>query len=698
LIRELLKQKQTPKTEREKADEYRDKKMAQQRTRRSENARVHVPSVKNPERRAACLADPELFLKTYNGAGRDGFTSPFVAHHKQMIKAIDERSLNGGDQAVAAPRGDGKSSIAIWMAIFIILSGRIKSLVIIAATRKHAQKLFKRIKKALEFNDLLFEDFPEICAPIRDLAGAPQRAAKQHVDGKLTQIVWTQDEINFPIVEGGTASGALVAYYGLDSAIRGGRFEFALIDDPETREVAFSSEQNRKVEDLIDGDVAGLAYPDSVISRVVLTTVQCQGSYSYRVTDPKIKSTFNGVRSGLLASWPEREDLWEEYIARRQMAQENGDKDGLDALKFYLENREEMNRGAEVTNPYRFNKRLNADGQAVEVDALQAFYNRVSDWGLSKVLAELQNDPEDQEMEQGTGLTAGRVQTQLSGLVRGETPADMDVKIAMGVDVGKYYLHWTKVAFFGNAIGVVIDYGAHAVQGVDVESSDENVHSAVLAALLEFREQAVMENVPDFCLVDSGDFTPAVYEFIRRVGSPWAASKGYSSGRVSYSGENTDKRRIFEECRADFQFEENVWLYNFNSCYWKSQVHQRFLTSPFTDENQRNDASLSLFVSPDKREHLNFGKHIVAEEYTELFVEGKGLVKKWVVNSKANHWLDSTALAVLAGRLLGVRIVPKVRVVPTEAEQKTRRKQRADARPANFRQRRGGWIPKRRHY
>jgi hypothetical protein len=335
---------------------------------RTKAAEVTIPPVANPERRAACLADPVLFLKTYNGTGEEGFTTPFAKHHLAMIDAIHQRALTGGDKAVAAPRGDGKSTVAIWMVIYIILACDIRSVVIIAATRKHAQKLFKRIKKAFLFNDLLSEDFPEISACVRDLDGAPQRAAKQHVDGEKTQIVWTQDDVTFPHVPGSPYGGVRLAYFGLDSAIRGGRFQFALIDDPETREVANSEEQGANIEAMIDSDVAGLAFPDSTISRVILTTVQNRRCYSYRVTNKKLKPAFAGECFGVLESWPTNRELWDEYIFRYQTGQERGDKDGRAALQFYLDNREAMQLGAVVSNPYRFNRK-----SETEIDALQAF-------------------------------------------------------------------------------------------------------------------------------------------------------------------------------------------------------------------------------------------------------------------------------------------------------------------------------------
>lgn len=606
-----------------------------------------------------------------------------------MIEAIDERSRNGGDKAVAAPRGDGKSTTALWMAIYIILAGRVRSLVIIAATRKHAQKLFKQMKKAMSRNELLMADFPEIGCCVRELDGAPQRAAKQHVDGKRTAIVWTQDEIVLPYVDGSGYGGVHVAYYGLDSAIRGGRFEFALIDDPETRDVAFSDEQNKKVEDMIDGDIAGLAGPNTAISRVILTTIQTQRSYSYRVTCRKTKPTFAGDRYGMLSSWPDDRDGWDEYIAMRQRNQADGDKDGLEALQFYLDNKDRLEAGSVVSNPHRFNRRLDAMGRAVEVSAIQAFFNRVADWGLSRVMAELQNEPDEEEVEQTLGLTAGIVMKRASHLGQNVLPT-ATCKIAFGLDIGKYFSYWVKLASWGNAITAVIDYGIIENPNMTKSSEPEAVAISLMKALSEWRTDTLAENPPDFGLIDSGYCTDAVYEFIRQSGgSPFAAAKGWDTGRFKV-GESKQGRRVFHEAYAHYMTEEKIWLYNVHTEWWKQWTQERFLTKNMTDGNF-NDGSCSVFNSGrDPKRHLNFSHHICAEGREELFVEGKGIVRSWKVYNRNNHWLDAMALAHAALGVLGVRLIPRVSLAT--APQTKRPEQQIRKPDPRFKTREGGWV------
>lgn len=674
----------------------RDQDLSRRREIRSKAAEVKIAPIKDIARRTACLQDPELFLRIY---GSHTFYNPFAAHHKAMIRAIHERALTGGDKAIAAPRGDGKTQVATWMIIYILLACLVEFPIIVAATRKLAQKIFKQIQRTFTTNSLIIEDFPEICCPVLGLEGAPQRASKQHVAGMPTRIIWTQDEIGFPYVLGSPYGGRFVTYYGLDSAIRGVSFsgtrpDFALIDDPETREVAFSDTQHQDVEDMIDGDIALLCGPDKQMTRVVLTTIQNRRCYSYRVTDRSTKPAFSGDRYGMLLTWPNRIDLWDEYIAKRQQSQEKGDKDGIEATEFYLANREQMQDGAALSNPYRFISKTKPNGDPIEIDALQSFFNRVSDLGMSRVNAELQNEPDEDEAIEKIGLTAGRVASRINGLQQNQLPPGGPIRIVVGCDVGKYFCHWVKIAFYGNAIGCVLDYGIAEVPGTRTTSNSQAIEKAIYQALLQWRTDVLAENPPDFALIDSGgEWGISIYEFCREAGHPFAASKGYAETQFQL-GKESATRRLFLECWAGAMPQERLWLYNVNSEFWKQWVHERFNTPTFSDQHLMNDGSLSLFASEDPKRHLSYSHHIVAEERQEVFVSGKGLQRKWVKTNKNNHYLDATALACCAAGIMGVRVVSQTKVI-VPPQQQAPRKRLSDSHDHRHR-RPEGWLKRNR--
>jgi hypothetical protein len=411
---------------------------------------------------------------------------------------------------------------------------------------------------------------------------------------------------------------------------------------------------------MIDGDVAGLAGPDKRISRVVLTTIQNRRCYSFRVTDRKTKPTFEGERHPLLLKWPFNKELWDEYLAIRQKDQFDGLKDGPNATEYYLANYKAMNEGAELSNPHRFVAEKNSDGESVEVDALQAFFNRVSDWGLARVLAELQSEPEEEEQDETLSLTPGKIQSRISGLNQNCLPKE-DCQVTVGMDVGNSVSHWVKVAWFGNATGCVIDYGIMESLNVKQNADAAFLTKWLVPSFMQWRTDMMSENPPDFGLIDSGSgkHTEAVYEFVRQTGTPFAPSKGFASKRF-FLGKNSDDRRVFHECYATRQAAEKVWLYDINVEFWKHWVQERFNTPTFDEAMQFNDGSMSLFSDPgNPKRHLAFAHHITSEERRQQFVEGKGLVVKWFEKSKNNHWLDAIALAAAAAGCIGVRLIAR---------------------------------------
>jgi hypothetical protein len=638
---------------------------------------IIIPPPADLARRQQLLADPMAFLKHYFP---DRFWSPFADYQREMVQLIVDVAEFGGDQAIAAPRGDGKTEITKAMIVYLILRGLVRFPLIIAASGTFASRIFDDVRRHFDSNERLIEDFPEICVPCAALEGTPQRAAKQTHNGKLTEIKWSNVEVMFgkidglpatvkgqPWHEGGISpySGVCMAWAGMDSAIRGinirgNRPDFVLVDDPETRESAFHENQVETRDIILNRDVAGLADGRKRLSRVVLCTIQNNRCLAEKLTNQAKAPSWNGRRYSGVRQWPERADLWQQYMDLRQEAQRAGDGCGVQATAFYIANRADMDAGADVLNPERYSRAMTREGQSIELSALQAVYNLIADNGLNYVLTEIQNAPPDEEQAETLGLTAHKVASRLSGLERNELPKVEGVRITCGLDIGKYYSHWTKIAWFGNATGVVIDYGVMETPGMQAATDSQAVEVALLNSLLGWRSDIMASNPPEFCLVDSGDYSPAVYEFIRRAGgTPFAASKGYASSKF-HMGTESGTRRLFDRCYANHQPQERVWLYVVDTEHWKGWLQERFVTATFNEAHQFNDGSLSLYVSDDKKKHVSFSHHIVAEMREELFVPGKGMTRKWREVSKNNHWLDATALACATAGCLGIRLIPRV--------------------------------------
>lgn len=584
--------------------------------------------------------------------------------HRFIIQTIADRSKTGGRQAVAAPRGRGKSEIVKGMIPWLVLAGRVRFPLPIAATTPLAKRLYKDFKKKLGTNQLLLEDFPEVCWPIRCLDGAPQRAGRQHVDGTLTGIVWTDEYVSLPHVEGSPYGGVKMVYYGLDAAFRGAnidgdRPDFILIDDPETRESAKSIPQIHDREQIVDQDISGLISQEGNLTLVILSTCQNRYCYSFKVTDPKQRPAYNGRRFGMIVTWPTNQAMWEDYIAKRHADQEAGDEYGRNAVNYYLENREAMDAGAEMITEEFVRVTLD-DGTEMVHSSLQQAWNKIADTNMDAYCTEYQNDPPQEDQIEVMGLTAARVQSRIHPMPQREAPSTTELR-TVGIDIGNRNSHWVDIAWEGFAAGSVVDYGIMETH-LEYQADDKAVELAILASLEVWADEVVGKINPLLCLIDSGSgrgHSQAVYEFCRRKGAPFFPSKGWDANRFRLPAA-ADGKVPFEEAWAHKLLTERVWLYNVNTEYWKRWVHQRFLTNPYDAGQNRNDGSLTLFdPGPDKRRHLSFAHHITAEEEQLVPVDGKEMKRVWFVKNRNNHWLDAAALACAGAGCVGVRLVPE---------------------------------------
>ena len=644
----------------------RDRDAQRKREQRSRNSEIFLPKVVDMDRRERCLADPERFLKTYF---RKRFWLDFGKHHRGMMDSIIDIAEHGGRQAIAAPRSSGKSEITKALLVYIVFKGLCRFPVIGAATAKYARRIYNDFRAKIATNPLLADDFPEICWPVRALEGAPQRAGRQHIAGNLTNIVWTtNDYLRFADVEGSIYGGVKLTYFGLDAAIRGinidgDRPDFLLIDDPETKESAKSLPQIESLEELFDADIDGLAGQDDKLGLVVLTTIQNPYCFSAKITDPKKKPAYNGMRFGMIEQWPDRMDLWEEYIALRHADQVAGDKHGRTAIKFYLDNRDAMDAGVlMLTNHF---KKHVVKGEQLVFSAIQQAFNRIADTSLSAYRSEFQNDPEPEEEISTNALTAAKVQARVCRTQRRQIETGVDFT-TMGIDIGKYASHWVDTSFTQDAIGTVTDYGVMETTGLTGSSDDKSIQRAICEALeVFFEEIQKRERPPDLVLVDSGTYTDAVYKACRDAGRPFFPSKGWpaSKFKMPVVPETTSKRAVYPylETYASYQFAKQVWLYNISGEYWKEWLQDCFLVSSYAADGSREPGSLALFdPGSDRRLHLSFSQHVVAEQLRLIPVQGKDYKREWYQHSRNNHWLDALALACAAAGCLGVRLLPKV--------------------------------------
>jgi hypothetical protein len=644
---------------------------------------------KNPARRTACEADVYLFLATYFP---NEFTQSFTPQRRQMVDSILSTATHGGCQALAASRGEGKSTIARCVTIYCVLTGLRRFPVIAAANGRDAQRILRNIKKVFERPldyPALHEDYPETDC-ITYLRGRPQGASGQTVDGQETFLCWNADRVSFPHYPGAKSSGANIETRGLDAALRGivegtDRPDLVLIDDPETRESASSEQQRDTRRLLIEEDLSGLAGPGKSLAMVMLTTLMTESCLSAEFTDPTKKPAWIGKRFRFVEKWSDRMDLADEYTSLWQEDLRSGDRMARKAHAFYLENRKLIEQGVEVANSERFISRTLPGGTQQEVSAFQHALNIIAGVGREHFDTEYQNDPPEESAPEESGITAHRIQKQVSGFARKQIPPGCSV-LTMGVDVRKVALHWVVRAWETDAArkllkGYTIDYGVTEVYGTEV-GNDEGLDNALVRALHARRD--VLESEPycrsdgsvvpvELSLVDAGWRTEAIYRFCREAGLAWKPSMGFgkSAGCTQASftqpvHPSADKKlgdRWFMSRRPN-----GTWLVCMDTDHWKAWEHDRWMTPPdkpgsmllFGAEQDRQDPHYRPDrLSNDQKGHFSYAKHLTAEVEVEEVVKGR-LKRYWKPRSDNNHYLDASYMADVAASMCGVGLLGNV--------------------------------------
>jgi len=681
-----------------------------------------IPIPEDINRRNDSLQDPQLFFTTYFAST---FFEEFTSDRAAMLEAILYAAQYGGDHAIAGPRGEGKTRLAMYGSIYLMMKGLSNFPCVIGKSQGKSQNELMTIRERLQQNPLLIADFPEIGVPFQAVGGWSSRCRMQTVAGCYTNIGLAADHIAFPTITRemlpdewpdeceSVANGQIFAALGIDGPIRGTNYRDArptlgLIDDIESRESAKSDALIASNEDIIEKDVGGLGTGRRRVSRVMLCTTQNRKCIAFKYTDPAQKPSWNGKRYRKMIMKPDRMDLWQKYVEMREL-RGTDDPDAREAFRFYRDNKEAMDFGCIVSNVHSFDATEHPDKEPMELSAIQAYFNRVADLGAEAVATEDDNDPPKEEGPESSGLTVSLVSSRISGLARLQAPANT-ICITAGIDLGKYSCHWVLVAWFKGGGGCVLDYGVAEVPGTSPEMTKESSEPNIYRTLIKWREEILGTKIVDLTgatrtidsiFVDSGDFTDAAYEFVRKVGgNPFFATKGMVPYREPRT-DNTQKVDVGFHIHGRYQPHQKLWLIHLDTDYWKKWIHERFLTPPLDEKNQFNPGSLSLFAPLGSRRHIVFPQHICAEEWVKEFTEGKGEKTYWICHNKNNHYLDAIYNAAAAASMKGVRLLSEVvKMQPTEVSQaiaqkeaRIPKKKRAPMqRTSPYQTRNGGWI------
>ena len=627
-----------------------------------------IPAVKDKQRLDACRESFRLFCETY---AAESFPLEWSDDHLRAIAKIESAVLRGELFAFAMPRGSGKSTLCEWACIWSMLYGHRPFIMLIGSDAAIATAMLDSIKSHLEQNDLLAEDFPAACFPVRAMEGITRRAQGQTCEGEPTHVEWTADQITLPWIPGAPSAGAAVRVAGITGRIRGIKHtrpdgktlrpSLVLIDDPQTDESAASPSQVATREKILSGAILGLAGPGAKISGLCTITVIRPDDLADRLLDRSKHPAWQGERTKLVYDWPTNDDLWGQYGELRRQGQREGNGTG-EADAFYRDNQAAMDAGARVAWPAR--------KDPDEISAIQHAWNLRIDRGEAAFWAEYQNAPVADDIASDK-LDKKALELRAVGPERAIVPSGHNTLTAF-VDVQDKLLYWL-VASWGEAFGGnVVAYGTYPDQGVSYFEAGSAKRTLARAANNAGFEAALHDGLTKLAelilakdwkredgavmrvnqaLVDAnwGQSTTLVRTFCRR--SPFAATLLPSHGRgIGASSQPLTEKNKHRGDRMGLNWrigkigdaDHRSAIYDTN--WWKTFVSARLRMSVGDPEA----------ITLHKGQHDLFLDHLTAEYPVRTEARGRS-VDEWKAAGKENHWWDCLVGAAVAASIVGLQ-------------------------------------------
>lgn len=631
-----------------------------------------LPPVENPARKSRGLTDLEFWLRTYLPGT---FSLPFSDDHRKALHRLATCAMRGGLFALAMPRGSGKTSMCEGAAIWSLLAGHRRFVMLIGSDEDAAVSMLESVKTEIETNEMLLADYPEVVFPVQALEGIHQKAPGQTYHGERTGINWTQKQIVLPTVRGSQASGAILRVSGMTGRVRGAKHkdsrgrtlrpDLVLIDDPQTDQSAAKPEQIEKRERIIGSAVLGLAGPRKKIAGMCCCTVIQPDDLACRLLDHSLHPEWQGQLTRLCYHEPTNAARWEEYAELRRRGHDQGDG-GRMATDYYRQHREEMDAGAVVAWPERYNED--------EESAIQYVMNIKIDNPIAYA-SEYQNDPVPITQTLGA-ITRDQVLGKLTGEKKAAAPAGTEYLTAM-IDVHDTLLYWSVCGWQPNFSGGPIDYGVYPDQGkayftlreaartMQTVVRDSSKQAAILAGLVKVGtdllgrtyRRADGHSMQVGCLLIDAGYLPRVVEqaviALNKVRAGVVfASRGHSIKAADkpmgeWQFKRGDRRGHYWGLFVQKNHRNRVLLMDVN--YWKSRVRDGWAT-PATDPG-----SLALWGN-DAGKHRLYADHLAAEYPIETQGRGRRLEEWRQRPGQDNHWFDTMVGCAVGASYLGVKL------------------------------------------
>lgn len=425
-----------------------------------------LPAIANPDRRAACKYNLELYIYTYHRASLINDRGVYLGlspYQKEMVKAFQDVILNGGKKARSVRRGGLKSTLARIAAEWAVLNGHRKFPVLVGATDDKSEEHRDNLLDSMKSSPKLREDFPEL-GPLMMKRANPKKQLV--LDGKPLDVTAkdSRGAILLPEIEGVESSEARIAPYSMASTDVSGlsfvdekgrtiRPDLLLFDDVQTPQSAKSFSLTSKRENSICTTFMGLAGLGATIAAIMVCTVREANDLTVRFCDRKLHPDWDGQVFPVLIHEPKDKQHWAIYGQKLREGATPEEGFAL-ASAYYVTHRAEMDEGGVV---------------AWELDKEEGYVSALQ-WCMTVSI--LQPDYFRCEMQQkGAAPASGAVQLvaedlvkRLSGVDRGDVPPQASYLTAF-VDSSDHVLWWMVCGWQKDFTGWVVDYGTWPDQG-----------------------------------------------------------------------------------------------------------------------------------------------------------------------------------------------------------------------------------------
>ncbi|MCH8824634.1 MAG: phage terminase large subunit [Planctomycetes bacterium] len=315
-------------------------------------------------RRKACKQSILKFAQTYLPAHYKYAPSSM---HLQLFEDLQKATVERGVHlAIAAPRGHAKSTIVSHTYILWCICYHTEPyIMLISNTLDLSSDFLSLIKRELQSNIRLLEDFPDVCEPLGSQTGAPR---------------WRQAEII-------TRNGVKVTALGAEKQIRGRRHNqhrptLIVLDDVENETEVRSAEQRKHKEQWFNKAVLKVGTSQS--NFIVVGTILHYDALLANLIDRSKSPNWTGKKFQAVCKWSSHTELWSKWESIYCHREEFEGAQGPKAARTYFKN----------------NKRVMLKGTKVLWGELEDYYAlmelRISE-GRASFDSEKQNEPVNPE-------------------------------------------------------------------------------------------------------------------------------------------------------------------------------------------------------------------------------------------------------------------------------------------------------------